>query len=282
MEKPMPIMFNTILLAADFDLADIRLLRHKDNRSEMGRTPYELWRDDRQRFEIYQATQGIGNRNKLRTPYWASFVGTPNNETLFVGIYDVKNRMLLEKDTPMPHRDGMDVAGSCDIYELTLDKKLSDLVGRLLIDWGLGDRAWIQRADRQDKRIIELRSEFKEPEFPGFLNFIKPLSKLSSLPKSWIAVLQSSKGIYLLTCPKTKEQYVGSATGEGGFWQRWQNYIQTGHGGDVALKSRDSSDYQVAILEVAGTAFTDADIRMMEIQWKLKLQSREMGLNRNL
>jgi hypothetical protein len=277
----MPIMFNTILLAADFRLADVRLLRHKDKRAAKGRTPYELWRDDRQRFDLYQATQSLGNRNRLRAPYWASFVGTPSGETLFVGVYGVKNQRLLEQDTSMPHMDSVDVAGSCDVYDLTLEQKLDDLIGKLLIDWGAGDRAWIQRADQQDKRITELRTEFKEPDFPGFLNFIEPLSRLDKLPKGWRDVLQSSQGIYLLTCPRTKEQYVGSATGEGGFWRRWQDYIQTGHGGDVALKSRDPSDYQVSILEVAGTASTDADILKMEGQWKLKLQSREMGLNRN-
>ena len=94
-------------------------------------------------------------------------------------------------------------------------------------------------------------------------------------------MLQSSRGIYLLTCPETKELYVGSATGEGGFWHRWQEYVQTGHGGDVALKSRDPSDYQVSILEAAGTAQTQDDIIKMEVQWKIKLQCREMGLNRN-
>jgi len=277
----MPIMFNTILLAADFRLADVRLLRHKDTRATRGRTPYELWRDNRQQFDLYQATQSIENRNRLRAPYWASFVGTPSDETLFVGIYSVKNRRLLEQDTPKPHMDGVDKAGSCDVYDLTLERPLSDLVGKLLIDWGPGDRVWIQRGDRQDKRITELRTEFKEPDFPGFLNFIEPLSRLDKLPKSWIAVLQSSKGIYLLTCPKTKEQYVGSATGEEGFWRRWQDYIQTGHGGDVALKSRDPSDYRVSILEVAGTASTMDDIIKMERRWKSKLQSQEMGLNRN-
>jgi hypothetical protein len=87
--------------------------------------------------------------------------------------------------------------------------------------------------------------------------------------------------VYLLTCPKTKEQYVGAAYGDGGFWARWQDYIQTGHGGNVALKSHDPSDYQVSILEVAGTASSDTDILKMEGLWKLKLQSREMGLNRN-
>ena len=279
-ERFMPIMFNTILLAADFDVGDVRLLRHKDTRAAKGRTPYELWRDDRQQFDLYQATQSVKNESKLRASFWASFVGTPSDETLFVGIYGVKNRRLLEQDTPKPHMDGVDEAGSCHIYDLTLGPRLDDLIGKLLIDWGPGDRAWIQRADLQNKRITELRTEFKEPDFPGFLNFVESLSRLNKLPKGWIAVLQSSKGIYLLTCPKTKEQYVGSASGEGGFWRRWQDYAQTGHGDNVALKSRDPSDYQVSILEVAGTASTIDDIIRMESRWKSKLQSSEMGLNR--
>jgi len=274
-------MFNTVLQAAGFNLGDVRLLRHKDNRADKGRTPYELWRDNRDQFNLYQATQSITNASKLRASFWASFVGTPSNETLFVGIYSVKNRRLLEQDTPMPHRDGIDKAGSCYIYDLSLETRFSDLIGKLLVDWGPGERAWIQRADKQDKPIVELRTEFKEPEFPGFLKLVKPLSELNRLPKSWIAVLRASRGVYLLTCPKTKEQYVGSAYGEGGFWGRWQNYVQTGHGGDVALKNRDPSDYQMSILEVAGTASTESDILAMEGIWKVKLQSREMGLNRN-
>ncbi len=277
----MPIMLNSLLLAAGFDLNDIRLLRHKDNRAEKGRSPYELWRDNRMQFDLYQATQSIRNDSKLRVPYWVSFVGTPSDETLFVGIYSAKNPRLLEQDTPMPHRNGIDKAGSCYIYDISLEPRLSDFIGKLIIDWGLGERAWVQRADKHDKPIVELRKEFSEPAFPGFLHFIESLSKLSKLPKSWIAVLQSSKGIYLLTCPKTKEQYVGSATGEDGFWGRWQTYIRTGHGGDVALKSRNPSDYQVSILEVAGTSITKDGILEMERLWKVKLQSREMGLNRN-
>jgi hypothetical protein len=270
-----------IFREAGLNLADVRLLRHKDKRASKGRTPYELWRDDRQQFDLYQSTQSIENRRKLSARYWASFVVTPGDETMFVGLYGANYRGLLEQDTPMPHAEGIDKAGSCDVYDLELEGSLSELIGRLIVDWGPGGRAWIQRADRQDKRIIELRKEFKEPDFPGFLNFIEPLSKLEKLPKGWVIALSCTKGIYLLTCPKTKEQYVGSPTGAAGFYQRWQEYAQTGHGGDVALKSREPSDYQISILEVAGTASTDEDIREMEKRWKLKLQSREMGLNRN-
>jgi hypothetical protein len=172
-------------------------------------------------------------------------------------------------------------AGSSDVYNLTLARPLEDLIGKLFIDWGSAFRTWIQTADRQNKRVTELRPEFTEPEFPGFLKFMEPLSKIITLPPSWVTALRSSRGIYLLTCPKTKEQYVGKADGAGGFWTRWQEYARTGHGENIALKSRELSDYQVSILEIAGTASTPEDILKMEALWKSKLQSREMGLNRN-
>jgi hypothetical protein len=277
----MPIMFNTILVGAGLNLDEVRLLRHKDPQAVKGRSPYELWRDNRPQFDLYQSIQGIGYRSTLQAPYWASFIGTPSNETLFIGLYAMQHRKLMEEDTPRPQSDGVDKAGTCDIYDLRLEKVLDDLIGRLFIDWGPGLRSWIQRADRQNKCVSELRTAFKEPDFPGFLNFMEPLSKLNKLPRDWISMLRYSKGVYLLTCPRTREQYVGSAIGEEGFWQRWQDYAQTGHGGDVALKSREPSDYQVSILEVAGTATTIDEIIAMETRWKKKLQSRAMGLNRN-
>jgi hypothetical protein len=277
----MPIVFNTLLCDAHCDLGAVRLLRHKDLSAVKGRTPYELWRDNRQQFEVYQSIQSIKNEPKLRAKRWASFVGTPADETLFVGLYAVNGCRSLDTDTPQPHAEGIDLAGTCNVYDLVLLEKLSDLIGRVVIDWGPGDRAWIQRADRQDKAVLELRRSFKEPDFPGFLNFVESLSKLSSLPSAWVEVLRSSKGVYLLTCPKTKEQYVGSATGSGGFWNRFLDYIETGHAQNVGLKTRDPSDYQISILEVAGTSSMDEEILQMEQRWKRKLQSREMGLNRN-
>jgi hypothetical protein len=83
---------------------------------------------------------------------------------------------------------------------------------------GPGTRAWVQRAERQNKPVTELRTTFKEPPFPGFLGFLQALSTVDKLPKDWITSLRNARGVYLLTCPNTKEQYVGSATGHDGFW----------------------------------------------------------------
>lgn len=275
----MPIMFNTLLENEGLSLKEVRLLRHQDSRMAKGRSPYSLWYNDAADFELYQSHQSK-DRNKFDAPYWASFVATPDNKTLFVGLYKAQYRGRLERDTPMPG-GSIEIAGTCDVYNLELDTKLRDFAGKLFIEWGSGYRAWVQRPDRQNKMVVELRPNLQEPPFPGFLNFIKQLSDIDNLPSGWVTVLKNAKGIYLLTCPKTKEQYVGKADGSEGFWQRWQSYVRTGHGNNVALKSRDPSDYQVSILEVAGTAASPVDIQLMEDRWKSKLQSREMGLNRN-
>jgi len=205
------------------------------------------------------------------------------DDTLFVGLFVASYKGLLEQDRPKPHViDEIDLAGSCDIYNLELDNRLKDLIGRLVINWGTGERAWVQYADRQNKTVLELRPTQSEPPFPGFINFIEPLSRIGKLPRAWVETLRSSRGVYILTCPRTKEQYVGSADGDDGFFGRWMQYYKNGHGGNIALKTRDPSDYQVAILEVAGTAASHKDILSMEGRWQRKLKSQDMGLNRNL
>jgi hypothetical protein len=188
----MPIMFNSILREQRLSPADVLLVRHRDARAEPGRTPYDLWmnRPDPS-FDLYQSHQGVDGRRKFAMrPYWASFVGTPYGETLFVGIYRVKYQGLLKHDMVMPHRNAVDKAGTCDVYDLKPQEALSDLIGKLFVIWGPGYRAWVQGADRKDKEIRELRTEFKEPDFPGFLNFVRPFSGISKLPKGWIEVLK--------------------------------------------------------------------------------------------
>ena len=64
----MPIMFNAMLTEAGLPLADVRLLRHKDKRATNGRSPYELWRDNRPSSSFYQSSQSIDNRKNLTAP----------------------------------------------------------------------------------------------------------------------------------------------------------------------------------------------------------------------
>lgn len=90
----MPIWFNSILRDAGISPIDTRLIRHKDKRATRGRTPYELWRDNRPMFDAYQSSQRISNRTKLSSPFWAVFIVNFADETMFGGIYRVQYRGL--------------------------------------------------------------------------------------------------------------------------------------------------------------------------------------------
>ncbi|MGO7400355.1 GIY-YIG nuclease family protein [Rhizobium ruizarguesonis] len=273
--------FATLLDLAGIDRSSVRLLRHQDNRYPGRPSPYTLWRDNRPRFEEYQATQGFGDAPDLKAPTWASFVAVPGKETLFVGLYAANLVGALPEDRKHPITGEIETAGSCNLYHLQLRQELSDYVGRLWIEWGKGYRAWIQRGDRVPKPIVELQRTFGEAPFPGFSALILNLSEIETVPATWSAALSSTRGIYLLSCPRTREQYVGMASGSDGFMGRWREYFATGHGGNIGLKSRDPSDYRVSILETVGSAATVNDMLALETRWKAKLLSREMGLNRN-
>lgn len=100
----MPIFFNSLLEQFGLTPTDVILLRHQDKHAATGRTPYELWRDDRPAFELYQSFQRVDNRTKFtRAPRWASFVANPDGGTMFVGLYTASYNGLLQKDTPQPH-----------------------------------------------------------------------------------------------------------------------------------------------------------------------------------
>jgi hypothetical protein len=274
-------MFNTILNQAGVDpnKVPVAILRHKDSRSAADRTPYQLWRDHRTDFVEYQSRQSARSFF-MRAKILAAFVVTPNDETLFAGLYNSSFQKEGDVDLPKvqnPHET--DRAGAYAVFKLQAMSELEDLQGRIVIDWGRGFLAWNQWAQNQNKAIIEIRRKFEEADFPGFARFIEPLSSIAVIPPRWQEVLSTSTGIYLLTCPRTNELYVGSATGAGGFYSRFMEYVRTGTGGNIKLKRREISDYQVSILHAAGTAETDNDILALEQLWMRKLQTREMGLN---
>lgn len=275
--------FNLLLQEAEIKPSDVRLLRHQTLLSD-GRTPLELWRADRAAFDAYQAHQLHAQRTSFARSWWASFLGMRDGRTMFVGLYEAGPPLCIEENRLLPGTDHMMPAGSHDLYPLTRSDRLAPYIGRLYIEWGggsSGKRAWKQRAEAQDKVITELHLDMSEQPFPGLLDLAEPLSRLAEAPPSWIAQLAGARGIYLLTCSITGALYVGSATGAQGFWGRWMSYAADGHGGNVALMSRPRSDWIVSILQVAGSADTNDDILAMEVLWKRKLRSRELGLNRN-
>jgi len=268
----MPIYFSTILHSAGIDPHTAQVVRHQDTKADRLKTPYALWRKDRQALELYQSIQ---RKHVFRRRNLAIFVATPFGETLFVGLYEVRGRDTAP-DGMIDPVHGHSVAGF-HLYDLENNGLLSEFEGKLCVDWGKGYLSWAQRAEIE-KRVVEIRREVVDPPFPGYLKLITRLSEVRDLPIPWIERLQEARGIYLLTCPRTKEQYVGSATGVAGFFGRWLQHAANG-GAAIGLQSRDPSDYQVSIIEVAGSGMSDHDVVIAEQLWMQKLQSAAMGLN---
>jgi hypothetical protein len=269
--------FNVLLEYVGLNPATVKLVRHQDSRYPGRPTPYQLWCSNDGRFDIYQRIQ---SRERFKNAtHIVSFVGTPLKETLFVGVYSVDGWSTPPKNLRDPISD-KDVSKS-HFYNLTLTEILSDYRGRLIVDWGSGYRSWVQRAKNKDKPVLEIRRQAGEPPFPGFMEFRESLYNLATVPFSWRTVLGAVGGVYLLACMKTGKLYVGAAYGEGGFWRRWEDYLATGHGGNVLMKELANAEYQISILEVASSSASPVDVIATESRWKAKLLTREFGLNLN-
>jgi hypothetical protein len=269
--------FNSILLDEKINPKEVKLVRHQDTRVAGALSPYQLWLAKDGRLELYQRIQ---SRLVFRgARMLASFVATPLNETLFIGMYEVSGVGIAAPNLTDPI-SGEELGGK-NSYDLALSPALSDYRGRLIVDWGPGYRSWVQLAQNQDKDVVEIHRAASEPLFPGFSDFRERFSELAAVPSSWRVTLSAVGGIYLLTNPETGKQYVGSAHGTGGFWGRWEQYVASGHGGNRRMQDIPSADYHVCVLEVASSSASVEALAKMEIRWKLKLMSRKFGLNAN-
>ena len=267
--------FNTILRDEGIDPAAVKLVRHQDSNAKRGATLFDLWCARDGRLEIYQALQVkdifAGKQ------YVASFVATPANETLFIGLYAVKGKGLAPKGT-LDLITRKDVSGQL-LYDLLKSERLSQYDGRIVVDWGKSFITWAQNAKDQDKMIVEIKRQVGEPPFPGLISFMTTISALPAIPVSWRIPLSAVKGVYLLVCLRTGKQYVGAAYGAGGFWERWEQYRQNGHGGNEDMKLDAHTEYQVSILETSASSALVNDIIALESRWKDKLRSLQFGLN---
>ena len=269
--------FNTLLQEAGFDLEKVKvfLLRHEDKRAPI--ELYQAWKSVPEDFEAYQSNQKWKNRFP-KGSYLAAFVVGPEGETLFVGMYEVLKLSRTNEPFIDPLLGPME-ADDRSFHEIKRSDKMQDYVEKLVIEWGPGKLAWRQHAKEQNKTILEVRPRLKEPPFPGYIDFLCCIKDIKNIWCSWQPWLEKSKGVYLLAF-EDGMQYVGSATGELGFWQRWNDYLRNGHGGNKVL-IRDRHDARVAtvsILETSGSNDTHVMIIGREMLWQRKLGTRAKRL----
>ena len=271
--------FNQILRAGGLDPAEVRLVRHTPRRDHH-RVVFDAAIRGELAFRTYQESQGSSQIvvQFRAAKHIAGFVVDPlTRQTVFMGIWD-----RLGERQPTDDGFGSLAQPNWVAFETRLRSDFDDYRGKVVIAWGEGERAWVQRADSQDKPVVELRKEVVDPPFPGFTAFSRPLDQVTTVPASWSEVLRTSRGVDPILHRARGEQYVGSASGEDGFLGRWMTYAD-GHGGNVAMRELGAAAeaYDVAILEVVGSNATEKEIVNCEEAWKAKLGTRVKGLNRN-
>jgi hypothetical protein len=271
--------FNTLLQEVGLNPKNVFLLRHEDKR--VPTALYQVWKSAPKQFEDYQNSQKWKNRFPERSNL-AAFVVGPEGETLFVGLYEVLKLSRINEGYNDPLLGKMPPEDR-SLHDTKHSDRMQEYEEKLVIDWGAGKLAWRQKAHMHNKLVLEIRARPKDEPFPPYVNILRRLGELRNISPSWKTRLKERKGVYLLTFDDGM-QYVGSATGEEGFWQRWQDYLATGDGGNRILNrdQRDARKAMVSILEVSGSAQTERDIVNQEMLWQLKLGTRAKRLEKEL
>lgn len=237
--------------------------------------PYKALMDND--FKEWQEWQGKRN---FQRDFIFSLIYYDRNEWIFGGIYE---------------QNGFELREDCYKYNTELLDRKKELIGRLIIHFERpGRQSYLDLEKWADQlEILEILREKQSIElFPGFQNLCLPFDSLQSIIESqdptWNTSLSSVKGVYIITDQKNGKNYVGSAYGTDSFWNRWEKYIKTGHGGNKQLKKiitnkglGYASNFQFAILEICSPVITDGEIIKRETHWKDVLKSRDFGYNKN-
>lgn len=255
---------NELLERRGLNLDGVRLVRH-DTRA------LQAWRKGVEEFDEFVSFQRVDGQSPYNGASKAiQFVPAGSTKSLFVGVHEIIDGPKIDVNRSDYGR-----------YTMRRLPEFEEMIERVIVEWGGGTRSWSQWANKQNKYITSLYDTAQDEVFPGFAHFQTTIDEVLQLPKTWQNVLSSVKGIYLLVCPDTGEQYVGSAYGDEGFFQRWSAYASNGHGGDKLLRQRQRVNYAVSILEIASPEKSISEIIQRESEWKIKLGSRAHGLNAN-
>lgn len=232
-------------------------------------------------FEAWKRwnSSSAGGKDSYNRKYIFSLIKlySEENTWLFGGVWEVLSR---DKRKNYP-------------YEIKPVSAFMSFVGRLVISYEHKIRSIrVNMENHFDGMIVkEILEEPYFYSFPGYENIDISFRKLQLIrekgTRDWREKL-SVRGIYLITDTKTGKKYVGKADGANGIWQRWNNYIGNGHGGDVDLVDLVEAkgfeyvrtNYKFTLLEIVKDG---VDINRRENYWKDVFLSRnsKFGHNKN-
>lgn len=258
----------------------IRLVRHGNKELPV----LDTFHLDRKRFEAYQAFQ---KPNRFAdSKYICVFAPWHGTGALFLGLWTITSctahEAVSDKTWALVDTFGFPQTWKTRsvFYDLRLHRLTAEMSERLVIEWGSGTLSWVQRSD---KEILEIRRRHSIGEFSSYSEVNLTMFELKRLMADpganlvWKNALSSVHGIYLIRDKSDGRLYVGAAYGNESIYGRWQNYANSGHGGDVMLKKLDHSNFEFSILEIAPRTATSTEVIGIEERWKKKLGTRQFG-----
>ena len=261
------------------------LLREAD-----GSLEYQKWLD----MNAWKSAKGQANNNLNNANYLLAFAQYNlygSEYYIFGGLYKV------EQISKVVFPAG---ASGAVGYKLTLLDDFKEYRRRLIvklakpISWGIYNKPFNSVQKDFDLEIYEISPSTKLEDFNGFNNVLLKHSQLQHIysknAPEWERQLSSVKAVYCITDKSNGQLYVGSAVGEGGLWQRWQEYANVKNltGGNKAfedIKNEDKNhiidNFTYSILEIFDVRTDKHVILERESFWKNVFKSREFGMNKN-
>ena len=224
--------------------------------------------------------------------YIITFISGPGTSAKLEGCYKVIGEQqvsieMMPQEFPCASMFEEDIT----YYNFERTDFLSDLVDRLIIDWGKSAISWHQKAVNE-KPVLAIQSNPRFV-FAGYENVVLQYNELRDIVKdctlyeNWHTALSSVYAIYLIVDTLSGKQYVGSAYGTGGLLDRWSCYVDSKHGHDIGIIElmHDFPDryqyFQFSILQILPKNITAEEVITFECLYKRKLLSKEFGMNRN-
>jgi hypothetical protein len=240
------------------------------------------------KFKYWQEGQRQKNFEKK---YIFSIIYLKKDEWLFAGIYKIVGLNEIQIGTKVR---GYIRPGKY-LYDTELLDYGKDLIGKLVINFEKDFRAsYLLMEKHLDKlTLCEIRrQEYKFDPFPGYTNVHIQFDMLKEIignnEISWETALSNVKGVYLISDTFNGKLYIGSASGNKAFWQRWAEYAKNGHGNNkllIEVISKNGKEYcsnfTFSILEIFGLNAMDDEILNKESFWKERLLTRKFGYNDN-
>jgi hypothetical protein len=286
--------FNDLLSKAGIDLSTCLVLRHRPKEPELRRRLPWLAAERPEVFNCYQQTQSTRCEEQMRrASHVASFIGHEAGKAVFDGLYQVEGireltrKVFLSNPIVLEERQirGITSRPKNSIitwFDLEIQDFHEDWKGKLIVRWPTPEIVWSRWAA---KNSIEIESILGESLFaeaiPDWRELVLSWDDLQSIPTSWRDALRQWRGVYFILDSSSGKGYVGSAYGADNIFGRWTNYAKTGHGGNRWLKECEPRNLLFSILERMSPDTPNDEVISRESTWKVRLHTRDMGLNGN-